>query len=143
VEGFPQGPQFYRGCGSGASHQDPDPTFLAEPDKTVKPGITSPGRCPDRGRKIHLAQKINVTVREKLAAGEDFMVTTSYPVLQGQTDAKFEFSLEVNNKSERIETSTFPPGSAKWEINFKPAYEQKQISSFRIKGGSSQTVAVK
>ena len=27
-------------------------------------------------------------------------------------------------------------------MSFKPAYEQKQISSFRIKGGSSQTVAV-
>jgi len=30
----------------------------------------------------------------------------------------------------------------KWEINFKPSYEQKQISSIRIKGGQSQTVAV-
>jgi uncharacterized membrane protein len=30
----------------------------------------------------------------------------------------------------------------KWEVNFKPSYEQKQISSFRVKGGQSQTVAV-
>jgi uncharacterized membrane protein len=119
-------------------------TFLAEPDKTVKPGNyqfqidaqTEDGRFTS-------VQKINVTVREKLAAGEDFTVTTSYPVLQGQTDAKFEFSLEVNNKSEadrNFNLSAQAP--AKWEINFKPAYEQKQISSFRIKGGSSQTVAV-
>ena len=33
-------------------------------------------------------------------------------------------------------------GPEKWEINFKPSYEQKQISSFRIKGGTSQSVAV-
>ena len=119
-------------------------TFLAEPDKTVKPGnyqFQVDAKTEDG--KFASVQKINVTVREKLAAGEDFTVTTSYPVLQGQTDAKFEFSLEVNNKSEadrNFNLSAQAP--AKWEINFKPAYEQKQISSFRIKGGSSQTVAV-
>ena len=119
-------------------------TFLAEPDKTVKPGnymFQIDAQTEDG--KFTSTQKINVTVREKLAAGEDFTVTTSYPVLQGQTDAKFEFSLEVNNKSEadrNFNLSALAP--PKWEINFKPAYEQKQISSFRIKGGSSQTVAV-
>ena len=119
-------------------------TFLAEPDKTVKPGnymFQIDAQTEDG--KFASTQKINVTVREKLAAGEDFTVTTSYPVLQGQTDAKFEFSLEVNNKSEadrNFNLSAQAP--VKWEINFKPAYEQKQISSFRIKGGSSQTVAV-
>jgi uncharacterized membrane protein len=30
----------------------------------------------------------------------------------------------------------------KWEINFKPSYETKQISSIRIRGGGSQTIAV-
>jgi len=29
-----------------------------------------------------------------------------------------------------------------WEVSFKPAYESKQISSLRIKSGSSQTVAL-
>ncbi|MCX5918812.1 MAG: NEW3 domain-containing protein [Deltaproteobacteria bacterium] len=119
-------------------------TFLAEPDKTVKPGnYQFQVDAQTEDGKFTSTQKINVTVREKLAAGEDFTVTTSYPVLQGQTDAKFEFSLEVNNKSEadrNFNLSAQAP--VKWEINFKPAYEQKQISSFRIKGGSSQTVAV-
>jgi uncharacterized membrane protein len=119
-------------------------TFLAEPDKTVKPGnYQFQVDAQTEDGKFASTQKINVTVREKLAAGEDFTVTTSYPVLQGQTDAKFEFSLEVNNKSEadrNFNLSAQAP--VKWEINFKPAYEQKQISSFRIKGGSSQTVAV-
>jgi len=119
-------------------------TFLAEPDKTVKPGNyhfqidaqTEDGRFTS-------VQKINVTVREKTPGQEDFTVNTSYPVLQGQTDAKFEFSLEVNNKGEGDKSFNLsaqaPP---KWEINFKPAYEQKLISSFRVKGASSQTVTV-
>jgi uncharacterized membrane protein len=119
-------------------------TFLAEPDKKVKPGnyhFQIDAQTED-GRFTSI-QKINVTVRERTAIGEDFTVTTSYPVLKGQTDAKFEFSLEVNNKSEadrNFNLSAQAP--AKWEISFKPAYEQKQISSFRIKGGSSQNVAV-
>ena len=119
-------------------------TFLAEPDKTVKPGtylFQIDAKTEDG--KFTSTQKINVTVRERAALGEEFTVTTSYPVLQGQTDAKFEFSLEVNNKSEvdkNFNLSAQIP--AKWEVNFKPAYEQKQISSFRVKGGSSQTVAV-
>jgi uncharacterized membrane protein len=119
-------------------------TFLAEPDKTVKPGnFQFQIDAQTEDGKFTSVQKINVTVREKTPGQEDFTVTTSYPVLQGQTDAKFEFSLEVNNKSE-VDKSFNLSGQApaKWEINFKPAYEQKQISSFRIKGGSSQTVTV-
>ena len=119
-------------------------TFVAEPDKTVKTGayLFQIDAQTEDG-KFTSSQKINVTVREKAAAGEDFTVTTSYPVLQGQTDASFEFSLEVNNKSEadrNFNLSAQAP--AKWDVSFKPAYEQKQISSFRIKGGASQTVAV-
>ena len=119
-------------------------TFVVDPDKTVKLGtyLFQIDAQTEDG-KFTSSQKIHVIVREKAAAGEDFMVTTSYPVLQGQTDASFEFSLDVNNKSEVDRnfnlSAQVPP---KWDVSFKPAYEQKQISSFRIKGGSSQTVAV-
>jgi uncharacterized membrane protein len=119
-------------------------TFVAEPDKTIKPGsylFQIDAQTADG--KFTSSQKIEVTVREKAPISEEIQVTTSYPVLRGQTDAKFEFSLEVTNKSESDKnfnlSAQVPP---KWEVNFKPAYEQKQISSFRIKGGQSQTVAV-
>ncbi|MBI4495918.1 MAG: hypothetical protein HY697_03185 [Deltaproteobacteria bacterium] len=119
-------------------------TFTAEPDKTVKPGsypFQIDGQTEDG--KFTSTQKIVVNVREKTLTAEDFQVTTSYPVLRGQTDAKFEFSLDVNNKGEIDRnfnlSAQAPP---KWEVNFKPSYEQKQISSFRVKGGQSQTIAV-
>jgi uncharacterized membrane protein len=119
-------------------------TFVAEPDKGVKPGAYTfqiDARTEDG--QFTSSQKVNVTVREKAEVAEEIVVTTSYPVLQGQTDAKFEFSLEVNNKSEsdkNFNLSAQVP--AKWEVNFKPAYEQKQISSIRVKGSQSQTVTV-
>jgi uncharacterized membrane protein len=119
-------------------------TFSAEPDKTVKPGtyVFQIDAQTEDG-KFTSSQKVEVTVLEKSAVTEGIQVVTSYPVLRGQTDARFEFSLEVTNKSESDKnfnlTAQAPP---QWEVNFKPAYEQKQISSFRIKGGQSQTLAV-
>jgi uncharacterized membrane protein len=115
-----------------------------EPDKSVEPGtyvFQIDGQTSDG--KFTSSHKLTVTVQEKTAGTEDIQITTSYPVLRGQTDAKFEFSLEVMNKSEsdRI-LNLLAIGPEKWEINLKPAYEAKQISSLRIKGGQSQTLAV-
>lgn len=119
-------------------------TFSAEPEKGMKPGsylFQIDAQTADA--KFTSFQKIEVTVREKTAFAEEITVTTSYPVLRGQTDSRFEFSLEINNKGETDRTINLAAQAPeKWETNFKPAYEQKQISSFRLKGGQSQTVAV-
>jgi uncharacterized membrane protein len=115
-----------------------------EPDKTVGPGTYTfqfDARTADG--KFTTSNKLDVTVQERTAGLEDIQITTSYPVLRGQTDAKFEFSLDIMNKIETDRTFNLAAvGPEKWEINFKPSYEQKQISSFRIKGGTSQSVAV-
>src|SRR5512143_174621 len=115
-----------------------------EPDKTIVPGdyaFQFDARTADG--KFTFSNKLNVTVQQRTAGLEDIQITTSYPVLRGQTDAKFEFSLDINNKSEADRTFNLAAvGPEKWEINFKPAYEAKQISSLRIKGGTSQSVAV-
>jgi uncharacterized membrane protein len=115
-----------------------------EPDKTVGPGAYAfqfDARTADG--KFTASNKLDVTVEERTAGLGDIQITTSYPVLRGQPDAKFEFSLDILNKLETDRTFNLAAvGPEKWEINFKPSYEQKQISSFRIKGGSSQSVAV-
>jgi uncharacterized membrane protein len=115
-----------------------------EPDKTVGAGpYDFQFDAQTNDGKFTSAHKLAVTVQERTPGLEDIQITTSYPVLRGQTDARFEFSLEVLNKIEVDRTFNLAAiGPEKWEINFKPAYEQKQISSFRIRGGQSQTVAV-
>jgi uncharacterized membrane protein len=115
-----------------------------EPDKTVGPGdYVFKFDAQTADGKFTFSNKLNVTVQERTAGLEDIQITTSYPVLRGQTDAKFEFSLDIMNKSEVDRTFNLAAvGPEKWEINFKPSYEQKQISSLRIKGGTSQSVAV-
>ena len=115
-----------------------------EPDKSVAPGTYGfQFDAQTLDGKFTSSQKLTVEVQERVAGADDIQITTSYPVLRGQTDAKFEFSLEIMNKSDSDRTFNISAlGPEKWEINFKPAYEQKQISSFRIKGSQSQTVAV-
>jgi uncharacterized membrane protein len=119
-------------------------TFNAEPPKGSKPGeyeFQIDARTEDG--KFTSSQKINVTVRQKTVVAEDMLVTTSYPVLKGQADAKFEFSIDVNNKSESDKNFSLAARAPEnWDVNFKPAYEQKQISSLRIKGGQNQSVTV-
>ncbi len=120
-------------------------SFSADPEKGLAPGtyafdiqgVTADG-------KLTANYAISVTTQERSRLGsQDIQVTTSYPVLRGQTDATFEFSMDVANKSENDRTFNLASQvPEKWEASFKPGYEQKQISSLRIKGGSSQTVAV-
>lgn len=115
-----------------------------EPEKSVGPGVYGfQFDAQTLDGKFTSTHKLTVTVQERIAGADDIQITTSYPVLRGQTDARFEFSLEVMNKSESDRIMNLSAlGPEKWEINFKPAYETKQISSLRIKGGQSQTVAV-
>ncbi len=122
-------------------------TFFAEPEKKdVKPGryvFKVEARTQDGAFK--LSQDIAVTVSEKAEAEKEkpVTITTSYPVLRGPTDATFEFSMEVDNKLDKDKVyNLISQGPENWEINFKPAYEDKYISSLRIKGNQSQTVAV-
>jgi len=121
-------------------------TLKAEPDKDVGPGTyvfeikaqTQDGVLTSTGR-------VTVTVKQKgeMVKTEDLILTTSYPVLKGPTDTKFEFSVEVQNKTDKdgiFNLSAQAPEN--WEVNFKPAYEDKFFSSLRIKAGQSQTMAV-
>ena len=115
-----------------------------EPDKTVELGtyvFQIDGQTSDG--KLTSTHKMAVTVQEKMPGVGDLQATTSYPILRGQTDATFEFSVEVANKLERDRTVNLSATAPeKWEINFKPSYETKLISSFVVKGGQNQTVAV-
>ena len=119
--------------------------FSAEPDKGVGPGtyvFDIEGVSADG--KLTVKQPITVTTRERSRlGGGDIQITTSYPVLRGQNDAQFEFSLDVANKSENDRTFNLAAQVPEnWEVNFKPGFESKQISSLRIRGANSQTVAV-
>jgi uncharacterized membrane protein len=115
-----------------------------EPEKGIGPGkyvFQFEARTADG--QLTSNHTLTVNVQERTLSADNIQVIVSYPVLRGQTDSRFEFSLDVTNKGESDRTFNLTAtGPEKWEINFKPAYEQKQISSIRVKEGQSQTVAV-
>lgn len=120
-------------------------SFTAEPERGVGPGtyrFELEGTTEDRALRV--VQSIVITTEERggQARGE-LTISTSYPVLRGPSDSSYEFSLEVNNRSDVDRVVSLAAEAPRgWELNIKPAYESKQISSLRIRAGSSQTVAL-
>jgi uncharacterized membrane protein len=122
-------------------------TFEAIPDKEVPPGdYTFVVEAQTRDGRFRMTQKINITLaREQEALEKDQAVklTTSYPVIRGPSDAAFEFSVEVDSRLDKEAIfDLFGQGPKGWDINFKPAYETKFISSIRLKANQTQTIAV-
>ncbi|MBW2066051.1 MAG: hypothetical protein JRJ03_14125 [Deltaproteobacteria bacterium] len=122
-------------------------TLKAEPEKGVKPGdYKFVIKAETEDGVFTVTREVMVRVKPKEEAkekSEDIEITTSYPVLQGPTDAEFEFSVEVENKTDKdtvFNLSAKAPEN--WEVNFKPAYEDKFFSSLRIKADRSETMAV-
>ena len=129
------------------SGNDKTLTFEADPDEGLKPG-DYPFRINSRtlDGKFRMSQVVTIKVvagEAKAKEAKGVKLTTSYPVLQGPSDATFEFSLEVDSKlDEDAVFDLLAQGPQGWDINFKPAYETKYISSLRIKSKQSTSVAV-
>ncbi len=129
-----------------SSEKSKSVTLKLEPDDTVQPGkyaFTVKAETDDRQLSSETTVFVTVEPKVALQKSKDININTSYPVLTGPPDAKFEFSIEVENKLDKDTLfNIFGHGPGNWEVNFKPAYEDKFISSLRLKANQSQTVAV-
>jgi len=121
-------------------------TLRVEPKGDVKPGEYKVDiHAQTEDGQLSATTQVGIVVEEKKEEkkAEGVKITTSYPVLRGPTDAEFEFSLEVDNKLDKDTIYNLSAqGPTNWEINFKPAYEDKFISSLRLKADQSQSMAV-
>jgi uncharacterized membrane protein len=119
--------------------------FSAEPEKDTKSGtytFTVNGRTEDGNLKVSHTLTVTMREEEEKEKGE-IELTTSYPVLQGQSDAKFEFSIDLKNKTDKEDTFNLTSkGPKNWQINFKPPYEDKYISSLRLKDDEGKSLNV-
>jgi len=118
--------------------------FNAKPDKGTKPGTyTFKVSAQSTDGFLTASPTLSVTLTEKEVEKGEIELTTSYPVLRGPNDVKFEFSLDVKNKIDKEAlfnlTATVPKG---WQANFKPPYEDKYISSLRLKDNESKSLNV-
>jgi len=121
-------------------------TLRVEPEPDLETGTYTFGiEAQTEDGEFKSTSQVIITVEEKKAEEkpEAVKITTSYPVLRGPTDAEFEFSLEVDNKLDKdMIYNLSAQGPENWEINFKPAYEDKFISSLRLKANQSQSMAI-
>jgi uncharacterized membrane protein len=129
------------------SNEDKSLTFEAGPEESIKPGdyqFRVNARTSDGKFRMSQAVTVKVSADEgKSKEPKGVKLTTSYPVISGPSDATFEFSLEVDSKlDEDAVFDLMAQGPQGWDINFKPAYETKYISSLRIKSKQSTSVAV-
>jgi uncharacterized membrane protein len=118
--------------------------FSAKPDKDTKPG-TYTFRLSARSTDgmLTASPALTITLTEKEKEKGEIELTTSYPVLRGPNDAKFEFSLDVKNKIDKEALFTLIATAPKnWQTNFKPPYEDKYISSLRLKDNESKSLNV-
>jgi uncharacterized membrane protein len=129
------------------SNEDKSLTFEADPEEGITPGdyqFRINARTSDGKFRMSQAVTVKVSADEgKSKEPKGVKLTTSYPVIRGPSDAAFEFSLEVDSKlDEDAVFDLLAQGPQGWDINFKPAYETKYISSLRIKSKQSTSVAV-
>ena len=129
------------------SGEDKTLTFEAEPGKDVTPGkYNFRVEAKTEDGEFRMAQNIQVDVtgaEEKPAEDRGVKLTTSYPEISGASDATFEFSVDVDSKLDKDAVfDLFASGPKDWEINFKPAYETKYITSLRLKPNQNQSIAV-
>lgn len=121
-------------------------SLKAEPEKGAGPGeYHFPIKARTRDGLLTSTSELIITVEGKKAEKETkgVNITTSYPVLKGPTGVKFEFSLDVENKTDKDAIFNLAYEAPKdWEVNFKPSYEDKYFSSLRIKKDQSQSMAV-
>ena len=118
--------------------------FNAKPEKGTKPGTyTFKVNAQSADGTLTASPTLTITLTQKEAEKGEIELTTSYPVLRGPSDVKFEFSLDVKNKTDKEAlfnlTATVPKN---WQANFKPPYEDKYISSLRLKDDESKSLNV-
>lgn len=85
--------------------------------------------------------RISVTLRN--AASSAIKLSTQFPDVQGQCGNDFSFPFELVNQADVARdvgiSAAAPTG---WQVTFKPSGDTKQVSSFHVKPGGTQSVDV-
>jgi uncharacterized membrane protein len=74
---------------------------------------------------------------------EGVEVNAGYPELKGPTGTKFEFTIVVTNRVGKDTIFNLTAQAPKnWDVNFKPSYEDKFVSSLIITTGQQKNMSV-
>lgn len=90
-----------------------------------------------------VVSELRVTVTLRNAASSGLKLSTQFPDVQGQAGNSFSFTFDLVNQAgidRDIGVSATAPSG--WQVTFKPTGDTKQVSSFHVKAGDTQSVDV-
>lgn len=116
--------------------------FQAKPPDDAKPGdYAFVLRALGSGGLVLSELRLAVTLQDRVSSG--LKLSTQFPNIRGQSGATFSFKFDLVNDAgidrDIAMTANAPRG---WEVTFKPSFESKQVSTFRVKAGQTQGVDV-
>ncbi len=129
------------------SGKDKAVVFEAEADKDINPGkYEFPIKAQTTDGKFKLSEVIVIEVlkeKSELDKSRGIKLTSSYPEIQGTPDSTFKFAIDIDSTFvDDTPLDLSAQGPKDWNINFKPSYEDKYISSLRIKVNERRTINV-
>jgi uncharacterized membrane protein len=115
--------------------------FSATPPAAAKAGDYAFVLRALSGGSVVSELRIAITLRDTVSSG--IKLSTQFPNVQGQAGSTFSFTFDLVNQAgidRDIGVSASAP--AGWQVTFKPVGDSKQVSSFRVKAGETQSVNV-
>lgn len=94
-----------------------------------------------QGGSVISELRIDVALRNAVSNG--LTLSTQFPDVQGQAGNDFSFTFDLVNQAgtdRDVGVSASAPSG--WQVTFKPTGDTKQVSSFHVKAGDTQSVDV-
>lgn len=87
-------------------------------------------------------QRLDLSISVAASAGGEVTLSTDFPDLQGASDSKFSYSLDLQNGTPQdVQFGLSTEGPEGWQIDIKPSGES-QASNVTVGGGDSTTITV-
>ncbi|MDE3111862.1 MAG: hypothetical protein KGK34_02865 [Chloroflexota bacterium] len=115
--------------------------FSATPPAAAKAGDYAFVLRAFSGGSVISELRIAVTLRDAVSSG--LKLSTQFPNVRGQAGNTFSFTFDLVNQAgidRDIGLSAAAPSG--WQVTFKPVGDSKQVSSFRVKAGDTQSIDV-
>ncbi len=114
--------------------------FRAKPPKDVAEGKYEFAlQASTKDKQLTSGVDLTVTVVGTGPARQGVKLSTQYPTLSGPSTSKFEFKVDlINEGNQDLSYDLRARGPAQWGISIRPAWEQKEISTVRVKAGQTQ-----
>ncbi|MDP2720225.1 MAG: NEW3 domain-containing protein [Dehalococcoidia bacterium] len=118
--------------------------FHATPPKDVASSLyVFTLQATTKDKQLTSSVDINVTITGEAKIESGVKLNTQYPSLSGNSTSTFEFKVDlVNEGNEDLSFDVRARGPARWNVSIRPAWEQKEVSTVRVKARETQGLDV-